>query len=64
MHVFAAIWMDIAGLCFDIRYMEDQEDYKGVDWLIVKCFKAKGNGTCCHIVPIAGTTGLGISFFK
>lgn len=64
MRGFEAVWTDLAGLRYDVCYMEDSEDYTGVGWPIVGRFKAEGGGTGCHVIPIAGTTKSGIRFFE
>lgn len=59
-----AVWTDIAGLRFDLHYMEDNEDYTGVGWPVIGRFKVEGGGMGCHVIPIAGMAKSGVNVFE
>ena len=63
MRGFEAVWTDLAALRYDIAYCEDMEDYSAVVWPIVGRFKAHNGIAGCYMIPIAGTTDSGITFF-
>lgn len=64
MRGFEAVWTNLAGLRFDICFMEDTDDFTGIGWPIVGRFKAEGGGEGCHVIPIAGITGSGVHIFE
>ena len=64
MRGYEAVWTDLATLRYDLLYCEELEDYSAVAWPIVGRFKAHGGVAGCYMIPIAGTTNSGITFFK
>ena len=63
MRGYEAVWTDLAGLRYDVNYCESMDDYSAVSWPIVGRFKAHHGVTGCYMIPIAGTTTSGITFF-
>ena len=63
MRGFEAVWTDLAALRYDVEYCESMEDYSAVSWPIVGRFKAHDGRAGCYMIPIAGTTDSGITFF-
>ena len=59
MHGYEVVWTDLTALRYDVAYAcLSRGDETGVAWPIV------GNGILdCFIIPIAGTTKSGITFF-
>jgi hypothetical protein len=64
MRGFEVMWTDLAELRYDLEYCEDTGDESAVSWPIVGRFKAHDGQLGCYMIPIAGTTNSGISFFK
>ena len=63
MRGFEAVWTDLAALIYDVEYCESLDDYSAVAWPIVGRFKAHGGIAGCYMIPIAGLTNSGITFF-
>jgi hypothetical protein len=63
MRGYEAVWTDLAALRYDVEYCEDLEDFSAVSWPIVGRFKAHDGIAGCYMIPIAGTTNSGITFF-
>lgn len=63
MRGYEVMWTDLAALIYDIAYCEELGDYEAVVWPIVGRFKARGGIADCYMVPIAGLTRSGITFF-
>ena len=64
MRGYEAVWTDLAALRYDVNYCEETEDESAVSWPIVGRFKAHGGHAGCYMIPIAGTTNSGITFFR
>ena len=63
MRGYEAVWTDLATLRYDVAYCESMDDYSAVSWPIVGRFKAHDRVDGCYMIPIAGTTTSGITFF-
>lgn len=64
MRGYEVVWTDLSALRYDLSYALTREDETGVAWPIVGRFKARNGILDCFIIPIAGTTKSGITFFK
>ena len=64
MRGFDVVWTDLAALRYELSFCEAAEDESSaVSWPIVGRFKARHGILDCYMIPIAGTTRLGIEFF-
>jgi hypothetical protein len=63
MRGYEAVWTDLAALRYDVEFCEMSDDYTAVAWPIVGRFKAEHGVAGCYMIPIAGTTNSGITFF-
>ena len=63
MRGFEAVWTDLAALIYDVEYCENLDDYSAIAWPIVGRFKAHGAIAGCYMIPMAGLTNSGITFF-
>jgi hypothetical protein len=64
MRGFEVMWTDLAALRYDIGFCEDNHDFSAIAWPVVGRFKAHDGQLGCYMVPIAGTTNSGVTFFK
>ena len=64
MRGFEVMWTDLAALRYDLGFCEDNHDFSAIAWPVVGRFKAHDGQLGCYIIPIAGTTNSGITFFK
>ena len=60
---YEAVWTDLAVLIYDVDYCENMDDYTSVSWPIVGRFKNHDGRAGCYMIPIAGVTDSGITFF-
>ena len=63
MRGYEAMWTDLSALRYDMAHCLDREDESAVSWPIVGRFKARNGVLGCFMIPIAGTTDSGITFF-
>jgi len=63
MRGYEGVWTDLAALRYDVEYCEDLDDFSAIAWPIVGRFKAHHGRLGCYMIPIAGTTNSGITFF-
>ena len=63
MRGYEAVWTDLAALRYDVAYCEEMDDYDAIAWPIVGRFKSHDGIAGCYMIPIAGTTDSGITFF-
>ena len=61
---YEAVWTDLSALEFDVNYCEALNDFSAIAWPIVIRFKSHHGIAGCYMIPITGTTDLGIPFFK
>ena len=64
MRGYEAVWTDLSALKYDVDYCESLGDYSAISWPIVGRFKSHAGIAGCYMIPIAGTTDSGITFFK
>jgi hypothetical protein len=64
MRGFEVMWTDLAALRYDVGFCEDNHDFSAIAWPVVGRFKAHDGQLGCYMVPIAGTTNSGVTFFK
>ena len=64
MRGYEAVWIDLSALRYDVEYREEADDYVAVAWPIVGRFKSHHVVESCYMIPIDGTTDLGIRFFR
>ena len=64
MRGYEAVWTDFAALKYDVDYCESLGDFSAIAWPIVGRFKSHHGIAGCYMIPIAGTTDSGITFFK
>ena len=64
MRGFEVMWTDLGALRYDLGFCEDNHDFSAIAWPVVGRFKAHDGQLGCYMVPIAGTTNSGITFFK
>ena len=61
---YKSMWTDLSGLCYDVEYCKEFEDFSAVSWPIVGRFKSYVGQAGRYMISIAGTTDSGIHFFK
>ena len=61
---YEGMWTDLAAFRYDVAYVEDLEDESAVSWPVVGRFKSEHGIDRCYMIPIAGTTNSGITFFR